>query len=110
MIIEVSRVSIEVVAAGISSPVLGSSEEDLVVQIDRPSGLRSNELGLVALDLRELHPLHALIVEKGQDIERDRGGAGFNPNTVDYLWTADGLSISGVASVVKNYRIWQMQV
>ena len=81
--------------------------DTITVPMERPKGLRDNQLGLMFIDLHELHPLHALIVEKGQRVEEDRGNEGFNPNAIAYIWTPQGLSLDGVANIIHNYHIWK---
>lgn len=81
-------------------------EDTLTIPIDRPPNLHGNQLGLTPIDLRELHPLHALIVERGQMVEIDRGNAGFDPNTIHFLWQPEGLSLDGLAIIIRNYTLW----
>lgn len=82
------------------------SEEGLRPSLMRPDGVAGNTLGFLAIDPMDVeHGMH-IVLQAGQVIEQERGGAGFNPNTVAQVWPDNQLSIDGLISVARNFTTW----
>lgn len=85
------------------------SEQYPETSLMRPAGVPSNALGFLAIDPMDVdHGLH-IALQAGQVVEQDRGGAGFNPNTIAFVWPADQLSLDGLITVARNQLMWNQQ-